>query len=190
MAIGALISLVLLIRRAALPPVAVLGRIPGTRRFSDRERHPENEAIPGMLIVRPGASLLYFNMNYVRDTIEERVQAEKETKLVVLDLSEVSIVDMHAAEMLAGLADELAAKGIEIQAVEAHSQVRDRLRSEGLTERFGGIERLRTVADAADDFLGAAPRPVQTDMFATGVFHTRDRPGGQWWKRRGGTGKR
>ena len=189
-AIGAVISLVLLIRRAALPPVAVLGRIPGTRRFSDRERHPENEAIPGMLIVRPGASLLYFNMNYVRDTIEERVRAEKETKLVVLDLSEVSVVDMHAAEMLAGLAGELAAKGIEIQAVEAHSQVRDRLRSEGLTERFGGIGRLRTVADAADDFLGAVPRPVQTDMFATGTFYSRDRPGRQWWKRRGGTGKR
>ena len=180
----------LLIRRAATPPVAVLGRIPGTRRFSDRERHPENEAIPGMLIVRPGASLLYFNMNYVRDTIAERVQAEKETKLVVLDLSEVSVVDMHAAEMLAGLAGELAAKGIDIQAVEAHSQVRDRLRSEGVTERFGGIGRLRTVADAADDFLGAAPRPVQTDMFATGVFSTRDRSGRQRWKRRGGAGKR
>ena len=168
----------------------MLGRIPGTRRFSDRERHPENEAIPGMLIVRPGASLLYFNMNYVRDLIEERVQAEKETKLVVLDLSEVSVVDMHAAAMLAGLGDELAAKGIKVQAVEAHSQVRDRLRSEGLVEKFGGIERLRTVADAADDFLGAAPRPAQTDMFATGVFATPDRPGRQWWKRRGGTGKR
>ena len=189
-AIGALISLVLLIRRAALPPVAVLGRIPGTRRFSDRERHPENEAIPGMLIVRPGASLLYFNMNYVRDLIEERVQAEKETKLVVLDLSEVSVVDMHAAAMLAGLGDELAAKGIKVQAVEAHSQVRDRLRSEGLVEKFGGIERLRTVADAADEFLGTAPRPAQTDMFATGVFSTPDRSGRQWWKRRGSTGKR
>ena len=205
-AIGALISLVLLIRRASLPPVAVLGRIPGTRRFSDRERHPENEAIPGMLILRPGASLLYFNMNFVRDTIEERVRAEEETKLVVLDLSEVSIVDMHAAEMLAGLAGELAAKGIKIQAVEAHSQVRDRLRSEGLEERFGGIERMRTVADVADDFLqgrlgqedvhvalgdqGAVPWPGPTAEPAAGAGRSRDRPGRQGWRRRGGTGKR
>ena len=60
---------------------------------------------------------------------------------------------MHAAAMLADLGGELAAKGIKIQAVEAHSQVRDRLRSEGLEERLGGIERLRTVADVADDFL-------------------------------------
>ena len=151
--IGALLSLVLLIRRVSRPHVAFLGRIPDTSRFSDLERHPDNEAIPEVLIFRAEAGLLYFNINHVRDTIEERVRAEKETKLVVLDLSEVSIVDMHAAEMLAGLAGELAAKGIKIQAVEAHSQVRDRLRSEGLEERLGGIERLRTVADVADDFL-------------------------------------
>ena len=114
-----------------------------------------SEAIPGMLILRPGASLLYFNMNYVRDTIEERVRAEKETKLVVLDLSEVSIVDMHAAEMLAGLADELAAKGIKIQAVEAHSQVRDRLRSEGLRRNSAGSN-------------GCAPSPTWRTIFCEG----------------------
>jgi high affinity sulfate transporter 1 len=204
-AIGALISLVLLIRRAALPPVALLGRVPGTRRFSDCERHPENETIPGMLILRPGASLLYFNMNYVRDTIEERVRAAKETKLVVLDLSEVSVVDMHAAQMLAGLAGELAAKGIKIQAVEAHSQVRDRLRREGLEESFGGIERLRTVADVADDFLrgglgqegvdvalgdpGAVPRS-RTAKPAAGADESRDRSGRRGWRSRGGSGKR
>jgi MFS superfamily sulfate permease-like transporter len=203
--IGAVISLVLLIRRAALPSVALLGRVPGTRRFSDRERHPENETIPGMVILRPGASLLYFNMNYVRDTIEERVRAENETKLVVLDLSEVSMVDMHAAEMLAGLADELAAKGVKILVVEAHSQVRDRLRSEG-EDRFGGIERLRTVEDVADDFvrrglgqegvhiapgeLGAVPDPFRTANFAAAAHQSRDRPGRQGRKRRGGTGKR
>ena len=71
--IGAIISLVLLIRRASRPHVAFLGRIAGTRRFSDRERHPDNELIPGVLIFRPESGLLYFNMDHVRDTIVERV---------------------------------------------------------------------------------------------------------------------
>src|SRR5436189_3818778 len=61
--IGAIISLVLLIRRASRPHVAFLGRIPGTRRFSDRERHPDNELIPGVLIFRPESGLIYFNMD-------------------------------------------------------------------------------------------------------------------------------
>ena len=103
--IGAIISLVLLIRRASRPHVAFLGRIPGTRRFSDRERHPDNELIPGVLIFRPESGLVYFNMDHVRDTILDRVRAEATPpKLVVLDLSAAPHVDMHSAHMLAELA--------------------------------------------------------------------------------------
>lgn len=50
------LSLVLLIRRASLPPDALLGRIPGTCRFSDRERHPENETCSSC--ARPRACLI------------------------------------------------------------------------------------------------------------------------------------
>jgi len=74
--IGAIISLVLLIRRASRPHVALLGRIPGTRRFSDRERNPNNELILSVLIMRPESGLVYFNMDHVRDTILDRVRAE------------------------------------------------------------------------------------------------------------------
>ena len=100
--IGAIISLVLLIRRASRPHVAFLGRIPGTRRFSDRERHPDNELIPGVLIFRPESGLLYFNMDHVRDTILDRVRAEATPpKLVVLDLSAAPLCG-HAQRANAG----------------------------------------------------------------------------------------
>ena len=151
--IGAIISLVLLIRRASRPHVAFLGRIPGTRRFSDRERHPDNELIPGVLIFRPESGLIYFNMDHVRDTIMDRVRAETAPpKLVVLDLSAAPHVDMHSAQMLGSLANELTASGIQLQAVEARSSVRERLRGEGLEARLGGIDRFTTVADAVDSF--------------------------------------
>src|SRR4029450_1134963 len=111
--IGAVISLVLLIRRASRPHVAFLGGMGGTRRFSDRERHPDNELIPGVLIFRPESGLLYFNMDHVRDTILERVRAEATPpKLVMLDLSAAPYVDMHATHMLAELTGELTAAGI------------------------------------------------------------------------------
>ncbi len=155
--IGAIISLVLLIRRAAIPPVDVLGRIPGTNRFSDCERHQKNETVPGVLILRPGASLIYFNMEHVRERIMERVRAEKGIELLVLDLSEVSFMDVHAAEMLAGLTRKLESKGIRVDAVEAHAEVRERLRTEGLEEQLGGIDRFQTVADVVDGFLQEHP---------------------------------
>ena len=70
--IGAIISLVQLLRRASRPHVAFLGRIPGTRRFSDIARHPDNELISGALIVRVESSLLYFNVDHVCETVEAR----------------------------------------------------------------------------------------------------------------------
>jgi sulfate permease, SulP family len=156
--IGAVISLVLLIRRASRPHVAFLGRIAGTRRFSDRERHPDNELIPGVVIFRPESGLLYFNMDHVRDTIAGRVRVEPTPpKLVVLDLSAAPHVDMHAAHMLAELAGELTADGIRVQVVEARSGVRDRLRGEGVDEKLGGINRFASVADVVEAFQQQNP---------------------------------
>ena len=149
--IGAVISLVQLIRRASRPHVAFLGRIPGTRRFSDRERHPNNELLPNVLIFRPESGLIYFNIDHVRDSIAERVQAEpKPPKLVIIDLSAAPHVDLQSAHTLAGLAAELTATGIRVQVVEARSKVRERFRREGLDVRLGGIDRFTSVADAVE----------------------------------------
>src|SRR6266404_3686322 len=151
--IGAVISLVLLLRRASRPHVALLGRIPGTRFFSDREGHPDNKLVPGVLIFRPEASLVYFNMDYVRDLIVDRTRAETTPpKLVVLDLSAAPYVDMHGAHTLADLADELRTAGIRVQAVEVRASVRNRLRSEGLDARLGEVTRGVSVADAVAAF--------------------------------------
>jgi SulP family sulfate permease len=152
--IGAVISLVQLVRGSSRPHVAVLGRIPGTRRFSDCERHQDNQLIPGVMIFRPESGLVYFNVDNVCDAILSRVRAEPTPpKLVVLDLSAAPLVDMQSAYMLAGMAAELIAEHIRFQAVEARSSVRDRLRHEGVDSKLGGVNRFTTVADVIDHFL-------------------------------------
>jgi SulP family sulfate permease len=151
--IGAVISLVQLLRTASRPHVAFLGRIPGSHRFSDRQRHPDNELIPGVLIFRPESGLVYFNVDHVCRTILDRVNAEPTPpRLVVLDLSAAPRVDLQSAQSLGDLANELTGKGLQFQAVEARSSVRDRLRNEGVDAKLGGINRFTTVADAVDDF--------------------------------------
>jgi SulP family sulfate permease len=72
--IGAVISLLLLIRRASRPHVAFLGKIPGSRRYSDHDRHPDNELHEDLLIFRPEGSLVYFNADHIRDTVLARVR--------------------------------------------------------------------------------------------------------------------
>jgi SulP family sulfate permease len=151
--IGAVISLVQLVRESSRPHIGFLGRIPGTRRFSDRERHVDNELIAGVLIFRPESGLVYFNVDYVSETILSRVYAEPALpRLVVLDLSAAARVDMQSAHTLGSMADELTAKGIQFHAVEPRSSVRDRLRKEGVDSKLGGINRFTTVADVIDSF--------------------------------------
>ena len=153
--LGALISLVQLARVSSRPHVALLGRIPGTRRFSDCDRHADNELIPNVMIFRPESALIYFNVDNVCDAILSRVRVETTPpKLVVLDLSAAPMVDMQSAHTLASMADELVAVGILFHAVEPRSSVRDRLRREGVDIKLGGIDRFTAVADVIDHFLG------------------------------------
>jgi sulfate permease, SulP family len=159
--IGAIISLVQLLRAASRPHVAFLGRIPGTRRFSDRARHPDNQLIDGALIFRPESGLVYFNVDHVCETILNRVRAEHTPPgLVVLDLSAAPRVDLQSAHALGGMADELRAKSIRFQAVEARSSVRDRLRSEGVDGKLGGVNRFTTVAEVIDNFQKGSTAPA------------------------------
>jgi MFS superfamily sulfate permease-like transporter len=152
--IGAVISIIQLLRRASHPHVAFLGRIPGTRRYSDLARHEDNEPVPGVLICRPESALLYFNVDHVRDTVFAAVQkAPAPVKLMLLDLSAAPHVDLQAAQTLASLHTDLKSAGSEFQIVEARASVRDTLRLEGLEEKTGRINRFTTVSEAVDEFL-------------------------------------
>ena len=159
--IGAIISLALLLRRAARPHVAFLGRIPGMQRFSDLERNPDNEAVPGALLFRAEASLLYFNCESVREAVLAKVRAAATpVRFVVCDLSTSPHVDMAGAEMLIGLHGDLAQKGIQFQVVEARAKVRDMLRVEGFEDRAGAISRRDSLSEVVAGFAGSqAPAP-------------------------------
>jgi MFS superfamily sulfate permease-like transporter len=151
--IGAAISLVQLVTVSAHPHVALLGRIPGTRRYSDCERHTDNELIRDVMIFRPEVGLFYFNIDYVCDAILNRVNATTPPPtLVVLDLSAAPRIDMQSANTLASMATELTDRGIRFHAVEPRSSVRDRLRLEGVDSKLGGVNRFTGVADVVEDF--------------------------------------
>jgi MFS superfamily sulfate permease-like transporter len=159
--VAVLVSMLLIVGRAAHPHVAVLGRIPGTRHFSDLERHVENEAVPHVLIVRTESSLFYFNVEHVRETIRFRIRvAPEQVRLVVCDLSASPVVDLAGARMLAALHEALRASGTALKVVGAHAEVRDMLRAAGLEDRVGHIGRLASVADLIDEFEG---RPSGVD---------------------------
>jgi MFS superfamily sulfate permease-like transporter len=153
--VAVLASLVMVLGRVARPHVAFLGRIPGTDRYSDRARHPENEALPGVLPFRVEASLVYFNVDHVLETVLRRAQSEPGLQRVVYDLSSTPYVDVAGARMLRRLHEELAGKQVELRVVGAHAEVRDRLRFEKLQDWVGPINRHASLHEAVA--LGTPP---------------------------------
>jgi SulP family sulfate permease len=154
--VAVVVSLLLLVGTAARPHVAFLGRIPGTRRYTDLERHPDNEVIPGVLIFRVEASLLYFNVDHVRDRLWAKINTTEKIDLVVCDLSASPYVDVAGAAMLAALNADLATRGIQLRIVEAYANSRDLLRAEGLEDKVGSIGRNVSVDQAIVEFAQSA----------------------------------
>jgi SulP family sulfate permease len=145
---GALLSLILIIKVVSAPHVAFLGKIPGTNRFSDLKRHPDNETTPGLLLLRVESPLLYFNVNNIHNAIRGKINSETTpVKIVVLDLSTSAYMDSSGAKFIKSLYLELKVKGISMRLAEAHSEVRDILRVEDVEHLFGHVGRRDSLHD-------------------------------------------
>lgn len=166
--IGALFSLVLIIRNVSAPNVAFLGRIPGTNRYSDIKRHPDNELIPGILIFRVESPLVYFNVAYVYNTVWKKIiESDREIRTIIIDLSTSATVDSSGAKLIKRLFINLKARGIELRIAEARSGVRDILRYEGIEHLVGHISRrdnlhdevVNAIGDIEPDIIKAPQKP-------------------------------
>ena len=151
--ISAIASILFLLRLLAMPHIATLGRIPGSARFSDIERHADNERFPGLFLFRVEAPLLYFNVDTVGKSVLDKIHAATpRVRLVVCDLSTSPYIDAAGARMLAQLDRQLLQEGIRFRVAEAHAGVRDILRTTGVDQSIGGVNRLISLADIVAEF--------------------------------------
>lgn len=166
--IAALFSLTLIIRSVSSPHVAFLGRIPGTNRYTDIKRHPDNELVPGVLLFRVESTLVYFNSAYVYRTVWAKVLASGETlKTVIFDLSTSATIDSSGARLIKRLYQNLGARNITFKVAEAHSEVRDILRIEDIEHLLGHVSRrdtlhevvVNSICDDEPDIKKAAVKP-------------------------------
>jgi SulP family sulfate permease len=151
---GAAISIVLLLRQAARPRVTELGRIPGVPQFGDRSRHPENERVPAVLVVRCESALLYFNVEYVRERLFELLRGRADpVRLVVFFVGTVPRIDLAGAELLGELHRTLRSREIDFRIAGATGQVRDALRRTGFERAHGALESGRSIDAIIEDAM-------------------------------------
>jgi high affinity sulfate transporter 1 len=139
MVIGLLCSIIYVVYKSSRPHLASLGRVSGVPgAYTDLARHPENRAVPGVLILRLDAPMYYANALTVRDKAKAMME-ESETPLraVILDASVQDELDITSAEVLEGLVKELQGQGIAVYVAELHAPVREFGRRTGLLDLIG-----------------------------------------------------
>jgi high affinity sulfate transporter 1 len=152
--VAVLLSLMLVLYRASRPYVARLGKLGGERAtFVDLERHPEAEAISGLLMLRIDAPLYFFNVNVARSAILEAVAGSDPTpSAVLLDIGATADFDVTTADVVRQLIGELHDQSIEVLLAQVKGPVRDRMRRMGMMEMVGEDRVYLSVAAAVEEY--------------------------------------
>lgn len=156
MLIGLLASLAFVIYRSSKPHLSSLGRVPGIEgAYSDLGRHPENEPVPGVLIVRLDTPLYYANALTARDQVKALIHdALPPPRAVIFDAEGQDELDVTSARVVAALVKELDAEGIRVRFANVHAPVRERARRAGLLGADGDARIVQTVDLAVRELEG------------------------------------
>lgn len=135
--VAIIISLLGLASQTAHPAVYVIGRKPGAdvlRPLSPE--HPDDEQIPGLLLLRPEGRLFFVNAQYVAEQIRSLVKAHQ-PKVLALDLSRVPDMEYSALQMLIEGDKRSGELGVEFWLVGLNPKVLEAVRHSGLAEQMG-----------------------------------------------------
>ncbi len=126
-AVAVVLSILNVFRRAWWPYQTTLGRVPGVPGYHDRDMYPDAEQLPGLVIFRFDAELIFANARTFRDQIRRLAAAEPRPQWIVIAAEPITDVDTTAADMLADLDEDLNAAGTSLVFAELKDPVRAKL---------------------------------------------------------------
>ena len=155
--LGVVLSLLVLIKKASHPGTAVLGRVPGERTYyRDIQRRTDAKTIPGLLIFRFDARLIFFNCNFFASEVKRCIAEAKEpVKTVLIDAEAMNDIDITGADRLITLNTELNSKNIVMLLSHVRDPLRDKMRRMGVEDAIGADHIYETTRDGVDAFVAS-----------------------------------
>ena len=151
--LGVILSLLTLINRISHPPDAVLRELPG-QGFHDVGGEV-GQTLPGLLVYRFYAPLLFSNCGYFSERIHSLLAASATpVRWLLLDAQAITDIDVTAGEMLHALHLELKEKGIALKVAHANRPLRALLERTGLEGEIGEESFFPSVHECVAAFQG------------------------------------
>lgn len=155
--IGMLLSFILVIIRAVVPPRAFMGVIPDRAGFYDLARYKSARAVKNTVIYRFSGNLFFANIDTFQNDIEGAIG--EDTKQVIVNGAGITQIDVTAAERLVLLKRKLLKKGIAFYLTEHLGTINDQLRLYEAQELLydGNVRRTIELALRACGMTGDYP---------------------------------
>ena len=139
-------------RRAWWPYQTILGRVPGVPGFHDVRSYPNAERLPGCVIFRFDAQLIFANARTFREQIRKLARSEPPRKWIIVAAEPITDVDTTAADMLRDIDEELNASDVHLVFAEMKDPVRRKIDRYELTRTIDPSHFFPTLEAAVDAF--------------------------------------
>jgi high affinity sulfate transporter 1 len=147
------LSILNVFRRVWWPHQAELGRVAGIAGLHDTESYPEAELLPGMVVYRFDAPLIFANARIFGDEIRALAEERAEVRWIVVASEPVTDVDTTAADMLVELDEWLNARGVSLVFAEMKDPVRQKIDRYELTRTIDPAHFFPTLDDAVARYV-------------------------------------
>ncbi|MEV0902270.1 sulfate permease [Actinoplanes sp. NPDC049802] len=151
-AVAVALSVLNVFRRVWWPYSTELGRPDGVAGYHDVRSYPDGERIPGLVLFRFDAPLIFANARTFREEIRHLAHAEPPPQWIVVAAEPITDIDTTAADMLEDLDEDLNAKGISLVFAEMKDPVRTKIDRYKLTRTIDPAHFFPTVEDAVASF--------------------------------------
>ena len=146
------LSILNVFRRTWWPHQAELGRVEGIAGMHDTESYPDAARLPGLIVYRFDAPLIFANARSFGETVREMAERDPTLRWIVVAAEPITDVDTTAADMLEELDTWLNARDVSLVFAEMKDPVRAKIERYGLTRTIAPEHFLPTVDEAVDEY--------------------------------------
>jgi high affinity sulfate transporter 1 len=179
------LALIWLLTVESRPNDAVLGRVPGLKGFHDVADYPEAKTIPGLLLYRIDANVVFYNADYIKMRVRAAIAAQKTpVEWLVVDASSINLVDVTGLRKLDEMRVELASQGVSVYIARLKPHL-ERFFNQGFAlerRKSAKKRRFQTLKTAISAFLkhqkakGLVAADADTDDLASAGSQWRESP--------------
>jgi len=170
-AIAVGLSILNVFRRAWWPYNTVLGKVDGLAGYHDVRSYPAAQRLPGLIIYRFDAPLIFANAKTFRDQVKNLLGAEPQPQWIVIAAEPITDIDTTAADILYELDQVLDAEHAHLVFAELKDPVRRKIERYGLARQIESHRFFPTIGAAVSAFQEATgaewARPNQTAQSTT-----------------------